>query len=150
LDNSTKAKILFEISQIDKLLDDGKPLLDLCKLKPPDFIEMSAAALLVHSFYNGIENVLILIFKNYDEELPKGIKWHIELLDKAFVSNINRKAVFRKELQAGMGEYLKFRHFIRHSYGFQLEWTRMENLVKQIENTWKVLKEDLSLFINNS
>jgi hypothetical protein len=58
------------------------------KLKNPDFIEMSAVALVLHSFYNGIENVLILIFKNYDEELPKGIKWHIELLDKAFVSAV--------------------------------------------------------------
>jgi hypothetical protein len=99
-----KAKIAFEISQIDKLLDGGKPLLDLCKLKPPDFIEISAVALLLHSFYNGIENVLVLLFKNYDEELPKGIKWHIELLDKAFVPNGNRKAIFPKELQGDMEE----------------------------------------------
>jgi hypothetical protein len=46
LDDVLRAKILFEISQIDKLLNDSKPLLDLCKLKKPDFIEMSAAALL--------------------------------------------------------------------------------------------------------
>jgi hypothetical protein len=61
LDNGIKAKILFEIFQIDKLLDGSELLLDLCKLKTPDFIEMSAAALLLHSFYNGIENILILI-----------------------------------------------------------------------------------------
>jgi hypothetical protein len=150
LDNSVRVKILFEISQIDKLLDESKPLLDLCKLKIPDFIEMSAAALLLHSFYNGIENILILIFKNYDEELPNGIKWHIELLDKAFVSNKNRKFIFQKELQESMEEYLKFRHFIRHVYGFQLEWTRMENLIKQIENMWKILKENLNIFIENN
>jgi hypothetical protein len=150
LDNGVKAKILFEISQIDKLLDESKPLLDLCKLKTPDFIEMSAVALVLHSFYNGIENVLILILKNYDKELPNGIKWHIELLDKAFVSTMNRKAIFEEKLQESMEEYLKFRHFIRHSYGFQLEWTRMENLVKQIENTWKFLKENLNLFIKNN
>jgi hypothetical protein len=150
LDNGIKAKIFFEISQMDKLLDKSKPLLDLCELKNPDFIEMSAVALVLHSFYNGIENMLILISKDYDEELPKGIKWHMELLDKAFVSTANRKAIFKKELQESMGEYLKFRHFIRHSYGFQLEWTRMENLVKQIKNTWKVLKEDIVLFIKNN
>jgi hypothetical protein len=150
LDNEAKAKILFEISRINKLLDEGKPLLDLCKLKTPDFIERSAVALLLHSFYNGIENVLILIFKNYGEELPNGIKWHIELLDKAFVSNGNRKEIFQRELQESMEEYLKFRHFIRHSYGFQLEWARMENLVKQIENIWKILRENLSLFIENN
>jgi hypothetical protein len=150
LNNDVKAKILFEISRIDKLLDGGKPLLDLCKLKIPDFIEISAVALLLHSFYNGIENVLVLIFKNYNEKLPNGIKWHIELLDRAFVSNGNRKAIFQNEVQESMEEYLKFRHFIRHAYGFQLEWSRMENLVKQIESMWKVLKESLNQFMENS
>jgi hypothetical protein len=51
LNNGLKEKILFEISQIDKLLNDSKPLLDLYKLKTPDFIEMSAGALVLHSFY---------------------------------------------------------------------------------------------------
>jgi hypothetical protein len=150
LDNSIRAKILFEISQIDRLLDETRPLLDLCKLKNPDFIEMSAAALLIHSFYNGIENVLILIFKYYNEELPNGTKWHIELLDKAFASTKNRKAIFQKALQESMEEYLKFRHFIRHAYGFQLEWVRMENLIKQIGDMWKILKENLNTFIENN
>lgn len=46
-------KILFEMAQIDEAIDGAKPLLDLCKLREPDFIERSAAALLLHSFYNG-------------------------------------------------------------------------------------------------
>jgi hypothetical protein len=44
LDNSTKEKIEHEISRIEKLLADAKPLLDLCKLREPDFIEITAAA----------------------------------------------------------------------------------------------------------
>jgi predicted nucleotidyltransferase len=36
LDKSLETKILFEISQIDKLPDTHKPLLDLCKIKIPD------------------------------------------------------------------------------------------------------------------
>jgi hypothetical protein len=150
LDNAIRAKILFEISQIDRLLDESKPLLYLCSLKIPDFIEMSAAALLLHSFYNGIENTLILIFKNYDEELPNGTKWHSELLHRAFVSEKNRGLIFQKELQESMEEYLRFRHFIRHAYGFQLEWSKMEKLVKQIEDMWKVLRENLNAFIKNN
>jgi len=90
LDEKLKRKIIFEISQIDKLLNDSKPLLDLCKLKTPAFIEMSAAALLLHSFYNGIENILRLIIKFYDTKLPNDIKWHMELLERAFISNENR------------------------------------------------------------
>jgi hypothetical protein len=150
LDNGLKAKIVFEISQIDKLLDDSKPLLDLCKLKTPDFIEMSAAALVLHSFYNGIENILVLIFKYYNEQLPKSNKWHMELLDRAFISEENRKQIFNNEIQETLEEYLKFRHFIRHAYGFQLEWERMEELIKRMENFWIVVKENIDNFIENN
>jgi hypothetical protein len=150
LDNAVKAKILFEISQIDKMLNESEPLLKLCKLKIPDFIEISAAAMLLHSFYNGIENVLLLIYKYHDEVLPNGIKWHIELLDKAFVSNSERRQIFTTELLKPLDEYLKFRHFVRHSYGFQLEWTRMENLINEVENTWKNVKENINNFMEDN
>ena len=150
MDNGLKAKLLFEISQIDKLLNDSKPLFDLYTLKTPDFIEMSAGAMVLHSFYNGIENILVLIFKNYDEQLPDSNKWHMELLDKAFVSDKNRKQIFSNESQKRLEEYLKFRHFVRHSYGFQLEWERMEDLIDGINSFWETIKEDIHNFIENS
>ena len=145
MDNKLKIKLSFEISQIDKLIEDGKPLLELCEEKIPNYIEISAAALLLHSFYNGIENILILIFKNNKEEVT-GEKWHSELLSKAFVSVANRKQIFKNELSDPLEEYLKFRHFIRHAYGFQLEWLAMEDLVKRVENIWNKVKEDLNVF----
>jgi len=40
LDDNINAKITFEISQIDKLISEAEPLLKLCKLKEPDFIEL--------------------------------------------------------------------------------------------------------------
>ena len=150
MDNGIKAKIIFEISQIEKSLDGGKPLFDLCKIKVPDFIEMSAVALLLHSFYNGLENILVLIFKHYNKSLPNGIKWHTELLERAFISSEGSISIFRIELQEPLDKYLKFRHFIRHSYGFQLEWERMEDLVKGIDSVWKLIKEDINIFIENN
>ena len=150
LDKSLKVKVLFEISQIDKLIADSKPLFDLCKLKPPDFIEMSAAAMVLHSFYNGIETILVLIFKHYDGQLPNSNKWHIELLEKSFLSDKKRKQIFTIELQKSLEEYLRFRHFVRHAYGFQLEWERMEDLIKDIEGFWNTLKESITLFIENN
>jgi hypothetical protein len=149
LDDKLRKKILFEISQIDKLLEDSKPLLDLCKLKIPDFIEMSAAALTLHSFYNGIENLLIIIIKHYHERLPSGDKWHMELLDKAFIPNEDGKQILKIELQKPLEEYLKIRHFVRHTYGFHLEWTRMEDLINNINSIWQDIKKCLHAFINN-
>ena len=150
MDNGLRTKLLFEISQIDRLISNYKPLLDLCNLKTPNYIEISAAAMLSHSFYNGIENILILIFKSYDEELPNGNKWHIELLDKAFISNKDRPQIFKSELQELLEEYLKFRHFIRHAYGFQFEWSMMEDLIKRIDNVWMSVREDINRFIENN
>jgi hypothetical protein len=142
--------ILFEISQIDKLLSEGKPLLDLCKLKVPDFIEKSAAGLLLHSFYNGIENILLLIIKSKDVKLPIGQKWHQDLLDKAFVETENRKNIFNEELKIMLNDYLLFRHFIRHNYGFRLEWERMEVLTNGIIENWNKIKKEITVFMKNN
>ena len=149
MNNALKTKLLFEISQIDKLLNESSPLIDLCKLKEPDFIEISACAMILHSFYNGIENILVLIFKHYDGKLPQSNRWHMELLEKAFVSDETRKQVFINDLQNSLEEYMKFRHFVRHSYGFQLEWERMEDLIIGMENCWVAVKQNLSNFMEN-
>jgi hypothetical protein len=141
LDNNINAKIIFEISQIDKLISEAESLLKLCKLKEPDFIELSAAAMVLHSFYNGIENILILIIKNIENKLPNNNKWHMELLEKAFEPLENGKQILRNDLQETMEEYLKFRHFVRHAYSYKLKWEQMEYLINNIENIWKKLKK---------
>jgi len=150
LDDKLKAKVVFEISQIEKLLSDSKPLFDLCKIKKPDFIEMSAAGMILHSFYNGIENILVLISKHYNSKLPSSVKWHMELLDKAFVAEENRTPIFTNKIKEVMEEYLKFRHFIRHAYGFQLEWERMEELINGLDDFWIIIKEDINKFLGNN
>jgi len=74
----------------------------------------------------------------------------MELLDKVFVSDENRKQIFSNESQKRLEEYLKFRHFLRHSYGFQLEWERMEVLINGINSFWETIKKDIHNFIENS
>jgi hypothetical protein len=148
LDEKLKAKILFEISQIDKLIGCRKELLDLCQKKAPVGIELDSAALLLHSFYIGIEKILEFILKDSKERVAESAGSHMELLDKAFVSNANRNQIFKDELREPLDKYLKFRHFIRHSYGFQIEWSRMEHLIKNLESVWSEVKECITDFIN--
>jgi uncharacterized protein (UPF0332 family) len=71
-------------------------------------------------------------------------------LGKAFNPNRNRKQIFQNELREMLEEYLKFRHFVRHSYGFQLEWTRMGKLINEINVFWQTIKENVNAFIKNS
>ncbi len=61
MDKATKTKITYEISQIDELVDKAQVLLSLVKNKEPDFIEITAIGGILHSFYNGIENIFVLI-----------------------------------------------------------------------------------------
>ena len=50
MDEIAKIKIEHEIFRIDKSLQSVKPLLDLCRIKEPDRIEITAAAQVLHSF----------------------------------------------------------------------------------------------------
>jgi hypothetical protein len=147
LDEGIRQKIEFEINLIDEALNGSKPLLDLCRLREPDYVERAAVALLLHSFYNGIENILLIISKNIEIVLPSGIKWHKELLDKSFEETNGRKNVFRKENREILNEYLSFRHFVRHNYGFQIKWKKMEALAKGVEKVWEMAREDINTFI---
>jgi len=81
LDNNIREKIEHEIFRIEKSLNDAKPLLDLCKLKEPDFIEITAAAQILHSFYNGVESVVILFLKSIREKVPNDRRWHKTLFE---------------------------------------------------------------------
>ena len=147
LDCKFKEKIEFEISRIDKLLIDAKPLLDLCKLKEPDFVEIAASAQILHSFYNGIENVVILILKGINEKIPNDNKWHKTLFEIIFGLNSKNAIILRNDIKEPLEKYMYFRHFIRHSYSSELKWNEMEILVKNIEGMWSSIKTDFELFI---
>jgi hypothetical protein len=150
LDNSIKEKIEFEISRIDKLINDAKPLLDLCKLKTPDFVEITATAQILHSFYNGVESVAILFVKNMQEKLPNDSRWHKTLFETIFGQNSRKTSILRNDIKAQMEKYMYFRHFIRHSYSSELKWNEMEKLVKELEQIWETIKTDFDLFIKNN
>jgi hypothetical protein len=150
LDKSVKIKIEHEISRIEKLITDATPLLNLCKVKEPDFIEITATAQILHSFYNGIESIIILFLKNSGEKLPNDIHWHRTLFEMAFGNNSKDLKIIRGDIKERLGEYLSYRHFIRHSYTSELRWNEMAPLVKELEETWKMVKMDFEAFINNS
>ena len=150
MDNNAKAKIEYEISRIERLLADAKPLLDLCKLKEPDFVEITAMAQILHSFYNGVESVVILFLKGMHEKVPNDGRWHRTLFEIAFGKNANNIAILRSDIREQMERYMYFRHFIRHSYGSELRWSEMEPLATKLEEMWGIIKTDFEGFMKNS
>ena len=132
------------------LFNSGKPLLDLCKHKDPDFVEASAAGSFLQSFYNGIEGIILLLFKGIGENIPNDVQWHKKLFDKAFKATEKRSILFRDDYKEKLVEYLSFRHFFRHSYGFEIDWNRLRPLINEVEELWKILEKDIHKFIENN
>jgi|GEM_PF-257738 len=143
----TLMKIEFEISQIDSLLDENAALLKLVHDKKPDMIEAAALGLFLHSFYNGVENIMKFAVKEECGKLPSGVKWHKELLDACFEKHGGQKAMFSEKLKMALDDYLSFRHFIRNTYSFKIRWERMEHLVLGIGTNWRDIKAEIGNFI---
>ena len=141
---------MYEISRIDKLISDVNPLLKLCKLKTPDIIEITAAAQVLHSFYNGIESVVVLILKSIGEKIPNDIAWHKKLFEITYGDNSKNAIIIRNDLKKKMEKYLYFRHFIRHSYSSELKWDEMEILINNLEEIWAMIKSDFEQFVESN
>lgn len=140
-------KIKVEIALIDQLLDVYSKLLRSAQTMPPDLVELTAMGSVVHSFYNGLENIFTLIAKNLDEESPQGPQWHSELLYQMTQPKAQRDAVLSKEMKDHLKGYLSFRHFHRHSYSIFLDWEQLERLITPIYEVWAQVKEELRRFI---
>jgi hypothetical protein len=92
-------------------------LLRKCETSPPDDIELSALAAMVHSFYTGIENIFKRIAEELDGQLPRSSGfWHRELLDTMNKPGRVRPAVISENLVECLDSYLDFRH---SSQGFE-------------------------------
>ncbi|GHV83659.1 hypothetical protein AGMMS50212_10070 [Spirochaetia bacterium] len=147
MNNHLVEKINNEITRIDKLFNDAEPLFTLCKIKEPDFIIASATALLLHSFYNGIESIALIVLKNIDGQIPSDARWHKALFETLFIENDKRKNILRKEIKEPLEKYLYFRHFIRHSYGSEIDWEQLNPLINNVKDMWAMIKEDFKVFI---
>ena len=147
MDEQIKEKIKFEISKIDTLIDKSSVLVQKCKLQEPDFIELNAAGSTLHSYYNGLENIFLLVSKNIDKKALSSQKWHRELLDSMFCENEARNAVLDKNLYNQLFDYMSFRHVFRHSYSYALDWKRLQPLFSSMYENWNEVKFCLQKFI---
>jgi hypothetical protein len=147
LNHETILKVEFEVLQIDKLLNETTPLLKLAQNKIPDTVETAALGLFLHSFYNGIENIIKSVIKEEYGKLPSSNKWHKELLDLCFIKTDGNKALFSDKLKIILDDYLSFRHFIRNTYSYKIKWERMEYLVLNIDINWNDIKTEIINYI---
>lgn len=148
MDNLIKEQIKFKISDIDKLFSEYELIFEKVNLMEPDLFDMTILGSVLHSFYNGLENIFEIIAKNIDGNVPTGNKSHQELLHQMARENSIRNEIIDEDLYLKLREYATFRHFYRHAYSFQLNWEKMRPLVDNVQITWKEIKNSLENLIN--
>lgn len=121
-------KIAAEKENVEKALDNLK---DAMGRKERSTVELAAIATFLHNIYNGIENILKQVLKAKGTEIPKSETSHKDLLDLS-VSN----GIIPEKLSDQLYEYLTFRHFFVHAYGFMLEEMHLEDLANNIPDVW--------------
>lgn len=143
MDEITKEKINLEISKIDTLVNKSSLLLTKCKNTEPDFFDLNAAGSILHSFYNGLESIFKLVHKATDNTPLTSTMWHSELFHSMFKESEKRKAVLLQDLEEPLKEYLGF----RHSYGYELDWERLNPLFSGMPEIWQKIKNCFVEFI---
>lgn len=148
MDNLIKEQIRFKINDIDKLFSEYDLIFKKIEMQTPDLFDMTILGSVLHSFYNGLENIFEIIAKNIDGIVPNGNKSHQELLHQMASENSKRNEVLNEELYLKLREYATFRHFYRHAYSFQLNWEKMNPLIDNLQTVWNEVKLNLENFIN--
>lgn len=139
--------IMSELNSLERLKDEMSELLNKIS-DNPTFIEVRGAASILHDFYSGIEKIFERIALYFDNNLPKGEEWHMQLLlqmTKPFGKR--KRTVISDELFQNLKEYLRFRHLFRHIYGFELRWDRIKSLCFKMENILNELKNEIDKFL---
>lgn len=140
-------EIAFELGEIDSLFSLYKT--ELFELdREPNVVELTAMASVLHSFYSGVEKILLVVAKRIDGKVPHDINWHKTLLFQMAKKNEKREAVISEEMKDILLKHLAFRHFYRHSYSFRLRWDKLESLIRAIGKTWEKFEAQISGFLH--
>ena len=111
-----------EFENIEKVLAQFLPSDTLSQLS---ILELAGVAALIHSLYNGLENVLKQAVLSKGIKLPQGQTWHRDLVESTF-----SQGIISQVTEEAIKQYLAFRHFFSHAYAFELYVDRIVPLVE--------------------
>lgn len=146
-----EARINEELDNIDSLISelDEKKLYGEATGIDEDTFFLRGVASILHDFYVAVENTLKIICTEIDEYLPEGTQWHLLLLKQASyeISSV-RPPIISKETMRKLDKFRAFRHLFRNVYGFNLELSRINELLLELPAATGSFKNDLNKFIN--
>ena len=108
---------------------------------------IDSVALNLHSFYNGLERIFVVIARELDPTFPSGDRWHRDLLEQMGREiSEKRPAILSERTGDLLDEFLAFRHLIRSLYAFELEAERLKYLLDRLPEALSSAKHDIESF----
>lgn len=160
LSQKTVTNIEKQFSFVESALNEFSSLHVGISLVEPNKNEMAVIALLMHSVYNGIEEILRLILEEYDEspqetfigENSKMKGWHENLLYLSFNDNEDRLKILEDidGLFKDIDELRQLRHITRKSYIHTLKWKDYEPRFAKLNKTWYSFKYQIKSLIDKN
>ena len=146
--NELKEDVLDEEKAIEETIEKPCRIRGNFDLQKKDFITEPAMGTYLMNFYNGIENILKRIAKEYYLITPKGNSWHKELIVLSYNAPEGKIPIFDQAIAEGIIPYKNFRHRFVSGYGFQLKGEKMLELIDNVESLWGDIKKAISEFFN--
>lgn len=114
----------------------------------PDGFGIQGVALVLHDFYNAAENIFKRIALELGEGLPQGGDWHAVLLRNMTLRVPTlRPPVIQDATSSTLDEFRRFRHRVRHAYGFTLRWSTLRGLLIEFDEAYQALVADAHQFV---
>jgi len=132
-----------ELVSLESIVNEVQEGMDSVEATPSQFA-MNALASYLHQFYTGSERILERIAVQIDGSQPGGAFSHANLLAQMAQALPGvRPAILNEELWLRLQDYLAFRHFFRHAYGYTLDWVKLRPLVMSLSATHSDLQSRL-------
>jgi predicted nucleotidyltransferase len=113
----------------------------------PDEFAIRALASYVEDFYKGCERICERVAVALDDGLPQGERWHQVLLGRMGErGGKGRPVLFDGSLLLELDEYRRFRHRIRHVYGYELEAERVFTLAQGVKPVLEQVEAAVATF----
>ena len=139
-------EIEHELGRMGDLVAEASPLTDPA-FTPSSSIDLRGGGSILQDFYNGAERSFERIARIVDEHVPTDEHWHQTLLAQMAAPYPDRRPqVISEAIREGLIKYLGFRHRFRNIYGPDLDWSRLVELLRALDDTHRALAVELGAF----
>ncbi len=113
-----------------------------------EFIENTIATDLA-DIYSGIERIFERIANEVDGHLPRGSRWHKNLLEQMTKQRPERPPVISENTFLQLGELLAFRHKVTNIYGRELKYDNTLVHAQTIHELFAAVSQDFNIFTDS-